>query len=138
MTTALLLDTHASVWWSSGERLSAASRRAIERAARSGSGVFVSPITAWEAARLARSGRFRLPLEPLIWFRSLVSQPGFGMLHLSPEIMIESIDLPGDPPDDPADRFLIATARAHGLRLVTRDTKILDYGESGQVLALEC
>lgn len=85
-----------------------------------------------------RRGRFRLPAEPLIWFRALVAQRGFGMLHLSPEVMIEAIDLPGDPPDDPADRFLIATARQHALRLVTRDTVILEYGEAGHVLTLEC
>jgi PIN domain nuclease of toxin-antitoxin system len=137
-TRALLLDTHAGLWWGTGRKLSAASRKAIERAARRQPGVYLSPITAWEAARLARRGRLRLPLEPLIWFRSLLAQQGFALLHLSPEILIEAVDLPGTPPDDPADRFLIATARQHGLRLVTRDTRILDYGASGHVLTLEC
>jgi len=52
--------------------------------------------------------------------------------------MVAAFDLPGKPPDDPADRFLIATARQHGLRLVTRDALILAYGEAGHVLTLEC
>jgi len=32
---------------------------------------------------------------------------------------------------DPADRFLIATARTHGLVLATRDERILEYAKSG-------
>jgi PIN domain nuclease of toxin-antitoxin system len=57
---------------------------------------------------------------------------------VTPEILIDAVELPGTPPNDPADRFLIATARQHGLRLVTRDALILAYGQGGHVLTLEC
>ena len=43
----------------------------------------------------------------------------------------ESTLLPGHPHGDPADRFLMATARTHGVALATRDEKIIEYGKLG-------
>ena len=51
-----------------------------------------------------------------------------------PEIVTRSRNstfLPGNPPNDPADRITIATARAGGMAVVTRDLKILDYAAGG-------
>jgi PIN domain nuclease of toxin-antitoxin system len=41
-------------------------------------------------------------------------------------------------PRDPADRMVIATARALGLAVMTRDRAILGYAEAGHVQALAC
>jgi PIN domain nuclease of toxin-antitoxin system len=41
---------------------------------------------------------------------------------LTPEIAVASVQLDMHP--DPADRFIVATALAHGAALVTKDTKI--------------
>jgi len=49
----------------------------------------------------------------------------------------ESALLPGEPHGAPADRFLIAAARAKGLVLAARDKTIIDYGNAGDVLVLE-
>ena len=46
--------------------------------------------------------------------------------------------LPGTPPNDPADRILIATARELAATLVTRDRAIIAYGETGNVSVVEC
>jgi PIN domain nuclease of toxin-antitoxin system len=46
--------------------------------------------------------------------------------------------LPGDFHNDPADRFLVATARVMGVALLTRDRKILDYAAAGHVRAIAC
>jgi PIN domain nuclease of toxin-antitoxin system len=46
--------------------------------------------------------------------------------------------LPGPVHGDPADRILIATARALDLTIVTRDSAILDYSARGHVRALPC
>lgn len=100
--------------------------------------MFLSPVTAWEIAQQWSRGRIKLPMPPLEWFHSFCSRDGFGAVDLAVETMVAAFDLPGAPPDDPADRFLIATARRHGLRLVTRDAPILAYGEAGHVLTLEC
>jgi PIN domain nuclease of toxin-antitoxin system len=34
---------------------------------------------------------------------------------------------------DPADRFLLATARVHNLTFLTKDRALLDYGREGYV-----
>lgn len=49
------------------------------------------------------------------------------IVELSPQIALESCDLPGKFHDDPADRIIVATARIHALELITKDKKILDY-----------
>jgi PIN domain nuclease of toxin-antitoxin system len=60
------------------------------------------------------------------------------LLLLDAETALESTQLPDSPHGDPADRFLIAAARIHGLRLVTADRKIRAYGKVGhaQILAI--
>jgi PIN domain nuclease of toxin-antitoxin system len=45
---------------------------------------------------------------------------------------------PGDVHRDPADRFLVATARALDIPIVTRDAAILAYASAGHVRALRC
>ena len=44
-------------------------------------------------------------------------------------VAIEAYALPGRFHADPADRLLVATARVHGLTLVTADKRILKYPE---------
>lgn len=56
------------------------------------------------------------------------------MADLTPDIFIASSFLPGKPPNDPADRILIATARELAATLVTRDRAIIAYGEQGNVV----
>jgi predicted nucleic acid-binding protein len=56
---------------------------------------------------------------------------------LSPAIAVESTRLPGDFHRDPADRFIVATARELGATLVTRDERILRYGAEGFVQVLD-
>jgi PIN domain nuclease of toxin-antitoxin system len=48
------------------------------------------------------------------------------MLDLSPEIAALAFQFPTDFPSDPADRIIAATARAHGLPLVTKDRRLQD------------
>ena len=60
------------------------------------------------------------------------------LAELSPQILIASSFLPGDPPGDPADRILAATAREYGYTLVTRDRPLLDYAKQGHLQALAC
>lgn len=71
-------------------------------------------------------------------FGEVVANAGVWVEALSPEVLIESSFLPGQLHNDPADRILIATARALDLTLVTRDRAILDYAMLGHVRALSC
>ena len=53
-------------------------------------------------------------------------------------VLVVSTTLPRRPPNDPADRIIIATARAFGYVLATRDAAILDYGAQGHVRIVGC
>lgn len=55
------------------------------------------------------------------------------MTGISLDTVVDSVYLPGGFRADPADRFLVATARTLDAVLVTRDEKILRYGRAGNV-----
>jgi PIN domain nuclease of toxin-antitoxin system len=137
-TAPLLLDTHAAVWITEGLPLAAGATEAIDAAYRAGSAIFVSAISAWEVGLLVARNRIGLSARPARWFQKVLAIPGVKLAELTPDILIESSFLPGNPPRDPADRIIIATARDIGATLVTRDRLLLDYGESGQINAIAC
>jgi PIN domain nuclease of toxin-antitoxin system len=133
----LLLDTNATIWLSRDELKASASEK-LDEAARAGVATYLSPITAWEVGQLVSRNRLSLGVTPQRWFARILAMPNVHLAALSPEILIASSFLPGNPPRDPADRILLATARDLGATLVTRDRAILAYGESGQVNTLAC
>jgi PIN domain nuclease of toxin-antitoxin system len=133
---SILLDTHAVLWLMNGELLTESSRRAIEAAATA-NGVFVSPISAWEIAILVRKGRIILSLSPESWFDAMLGT-GIQLAPMPPRTLIASAFLPGDPPGDPADRIIVATARTENLVLMTRDQQLLDYSNQGHLRAQSC
>jgi PIN domain nuclease of toxin-antitoxin system len=135
---SLLLDTHAAIWITEGLPVASAAIEAIDAAYRAGSAIFVSAITAWEVGLLVARNRIGLSARPERWFQKVLAIPGVKLAELTPDILIESSFLPGDPPRDPADRIIIATARDIGATLVTRDRLLLKYGQNGQINALAC
>ena len=82
---------------------------------------------------LASRGRLQLLIRPERWFANLFEIPGVRLADMSPDVLIASSYLPGKPPNDPTDRIIVATARELGATLITRDRKLLDYGEQGHV-----
>ena len=98
----------------------------MEAAATNGL-LYVSVISVWEIALLVRLGK--LALRPTVnsWIRAALSQPGINLLPFTPEIAIDSVNLPEPMHKDPADRILVASARVEGLTLVTRDKQILAF-----------
>jgi PIN domain nuclease of toxin-antitoxin system len=118
--------------------LSLASRSAIRGAQTANLGVYLSPFTAWELGTLVAKGRLHLTLSPEVWFDSLLALPGMRLAALTPQVLIGSTALPGNPPSDPADRIIASTARIYGHRVITRDSKLLDYAAQGHVLATAC
>jgi PIN domain nuclease of toxin-antitoxin system len=135
---SLLLDTHAAIWITEGLPVASAAIEAIDAAYRAGSAIFVSAITAWEVGLLVARNLIGLSARPERWFQKVLAIPGVKLAELTPDILIESSFLPGDPPRDPADRIIIATARDIGATLVTRDRLLLKYGQNGQINALAC
>lgn len=132
----VLLDTHAALWLMNGDLLSVESRQSIDAAASSGR-VFVSPISAWEIATLVRKGRIALSMSPDSWFDTMLTT-GIVLAVMPPRTLIASAFLPGDPPRDPADRIIVATARAENLMLLTRDALLLGYSTKGHLRTLQC
>ena len=131
---ALLLDTHYFVWLQLGitSHLKAPVRRAIDEAAAAGN-LLISAITVWEVAMLLSKGRLELysPVED--WIRTALATPGLSVAPVTPEIAIESCNLPPPFHGDPADRIIVATARKIGARLLTRDRKLIEYGRKRRV-----
>jgi PIN domain nuclease of toxin-antitoxin system len=134
----LLLDTHCWLWAQLGliQRLSKAALQAI-RSAESDGNLRISVISIWELAMLEERGRVALPMNIRTWVDQALSKPGIAITPLTPEIMIESVHLPGELHGDPADRMLTATARVLGATLVTKDDRLLRYSKLRHVRALE-
>jgi len=137
-SSPLLLDTHAAIWIVEEQPIASAALSAIDAAYQAGNAVLVSAITAWEIGMLVSRNRLGLAVRPERWFQRLLAVPGVRLAELSPDILIASSFLPGEPPRDPADRIILATARELGATLITRDSLLLKYGEGGQVSTIKC
>lgn len=138
LVTRLLLDTCAIIWIAMDEPIKPEARAALREASRIGDNVGISPISAWELGLLSAKGRLVATQSPTAIFADVLAAPGVRVEALTPSVLMESSFLPGRLHRDPADRILIATARALDLTLVTRDEAILDYAEQGHVRALAC
>ena len=115
----LLLDTHVFLWWRANDRrLSQRARSAIGEAEI----VFVSAVTAWEAAIKAALGRLRYPDT----VESGAEASGFEKLSITLSHAERAGQLPRHHAD-PFDRMLVAQAQAEGLTLVTRDRRLQRY-----------
>ena len=133
----IVLDTHVLVWSVNDDpRLGAGARTAIEKTARSDR-VAVSAITPWEIALLTERGRLRLGREVATWIETALALPGVYLLPIVPAIAVDSVRLPGEFHSDPADRFIVSTARHHDVPLITADRAILAYSAAGHVLAMD-
>ena len=123
----IVLDTHALLWWASGDTgLSAVAAQAIE-AELNGGQIRVSSISAWELAMLVAKGRIALSMDIGEWL-SVVSQiEAVSFMPVDNEIAVKSVELPGEFHKDPADRIIVATARKLAAPLVTADDKIRGY-----------
>lgn len=109
--------------------------------ARSGNGILVSPVSAWEVGLLHQKGRtngIRFDPDPATWFSRVRSAEGIGTAPLTFEIALSATSLPGSFHGDPADRWLVATARELRIPIVTRDRLILAYADEGHVSAVPC
>ena len=62
--------------------------------------------------------------------------PGLALAAMTPEIAVESCNLFKPFHGDPADRIIVAAARILGARLLTRDSKIREYGRKHHVSLL--
>ena len=122
----LLLDTHVYLRWRfDPAKLSKEQARAIKAATTSFETVGISDITLVEVAMLSRAGAIRLKRSLGELFTDLRNEPMIEVLPITPEIAIEMAALVPIL-RDPSDSIIAATARAHGLRLLTSDLRIIN------------
>ena len=133
----IVLDTHALVWWISGEaQMSSQARATIDNELAGEDGlVLVSAISAWEIALLVQKGRLALSMSVDDWVATASEIDGLRFVPVDAHLAIESTRLPGEFHQDPADRIIVALAMHEGAQLVTADSKILSYGHARTIKA---
>jgi len=120
-----LFDTNA--WLRLAERpetISPAARLRLDEVV----GAFpLSVVSIWEVGLKARKGKLQLTLPLDDWLAEMTRPAFVRLLPVDAAIARLSNTLPGNFHDDPADRFIVATAIKHNLTIVTSDQLILAY-----------
>jgi PIN domain nuclease of toxin-antitoxin system len=120
----LLLDTHIWLWsLAEPQRLS---RRVQQELREQNNELWLSPVSTWEALLLHARGRIRLHGNVRDWVTKATMH--LREAPLTGEIVVAAQELPLQQ-QDPADRFLAATADVLGLTLVTADHRLLGLGK---------
>jgi PIN domain nuclease of toxin-antitoxin system len=114
----ILLDTHVWIWLNAGE-LSLLGDLVDEMRDEP---LAISVVSIWEALLLIEKKRIAVDAEPEFLIRQWLTNP-IQIKPVTSEIAIRSRALPFNH-NDPADRFIGATAFCHGLRLATADAQL--------------
>lgn len=115
----LLLDTHALLWWSSGDdQFSDNARAAI---VDEDNEKLISAATAWEISTKYRLGKLPEAEELVLDMPGYMANQNFIELPITLEHALRAGSLPG-PHTDPFDRMLIAQAIIDDLVLVSNET----------------
>lgn len=139
----LLLDTNAMIWFLAGAPMEAAALYAIA-AAQDAKDLFVSPITAWEAALALTKANNQPNLngqDAATWFRSGRQQIGARLITPGLAVGLEAARVPAVyGHGDPGDCYIIASARIGGHSVVTRDARMrgLDKKHPGYLTVVAC
>lgn len=119
----ILLDTHVLLWWKADS--SRLSRTAAEHL-RTASEILLSPVSCWEVAMLIAKGRVKLDRPTRVWVEDVLAPPKVELAELTAAVAVAAAELP-EFHGDPADRFIVATAQALRVPLVTKDRLIHAY-----------
>lgn len=118
----LLLDTH--IWvWSVLDR-ARLSRRVIAELESPSNEKWLSPISLWEVLTLCQKGRLSLLPNPAEWITNTLSAVPMREAQVTYQVAQET-GLVQLLHRDPADRFLVASARVFDLTLVTADENLI-------------
>jgi PIN domain nuclease of toxin-antitoxin system len=118
----LLLDTHIWIWSvSEPDRLTRRVAKALESAENQ---LWLSPVSIWEAMLLHRKGRLKVPEGFSTWVTRALTITPFTEAPFTFDVAkaLSTVNLPHA---DPADLFLVGSAKAFGLTLVTSDRNLL-------------
>ena len=128
MTEAPLLDTHAWFWWLDGSgRLQRRELQALD-ALPPDRRPSLCAISLWEMSLLVQLGRVTLRQGFDAWIDVAASAATVTILDVTPVIAKELVQIPATFAKDPADRLIVATARALDLSVLTYDAAIRKSG----------
>jgi len=82
--------------------------------------LYLSSISVWEALLLGQKGRIHMKPDPVRWVRQAVANSPVNAAPLNAEIAIVSREMEMES-QDPADRFIIATAKVFNATVITAD-----------------
>lgn len=119
----LLLDTHIWVWSALDRpRLSG---QIINQLQDTGNELWLSPISLWEVVTLAEKHRLTLHPDAATWIAETLKAIPLREAHVTYQVAMETAKVKL-PHRDPADRFLVATARVFDLTLATADERLIN------------
>jgi PIN domain nuclease of toxin-antitoxin system len=127
----LLLDTHVWIW--SQLSLERIGPRVRTKLTSPETELWLSPVSVWEVLLLAERGRLKLRPSPERWVQAFFDKVPIREAALTREVAVRSRAVQLEH-EDPADRFLAATAAVYGLTLLTGDERLL-AGKGYRVLA---
>lgn len=118
-----ILDTHAAIflWEGRVEVFGAASREVLETHE-----LFISPITRLELAYLREIGRITVEPDQILGGLEADARVALTVDDVA-AVVARALDLTWT--RDPFDRLIVATARLHKAKLVTRDRNIQEHVE---------
>ncbi|MFC1612092.1 type II toxin-antitoxin system VapC family toxin [Myxococcota bacterium] len=123
------MDTHVLVWWWAGDsQLPRSYADLLGQLVERGEPAAISDISLWEIAMLVDRGRLEVAATVDTFLSEIEDHAAVQVLPIDGRIAAESTRLGPSFPRDPADRIIGATARCHGLPLMTLDRRIRDSG----------
>jgi PIN domain nuclease of toxin-antitoxin system len=126
-----LLDTHILLW--SLLDPSALSQAVVDELENEANQLWLSPISTWEILILSEKGRIQIDTPPVDWMRNVLSTLPFHEAALNHEVAVQSRSI-SLPHQDPADRFIAASAIVYGLTLITADKNLIKGAVNYSVL----
>jgi PIN domain nuclease of toxin-antitoxin system len=95
--------------------------------------IYVSAISLLEIARKEAKDELVFGMALSKWFQLALPINRVQILEITPEIAIDATRLLAWSHRDPADQIIVATARLHGLKVLTSDSKILKYRQVASI-----
>jgi PIN domain nuclease of toxin-antitoxin system len=118
----ILLDTHVWIW--SHLDPGRIGKRLTQSILDPANELWLSPISLWEFLVLVGKKRLAIPGDPADWIAAALAEAPMNEAPVNHEVALTSRTVKVGH-EDPADRFLAATAAVYDLVLATADERLL-------------
>lgn len=125
--SGVVADTVTIVWWlSDDQRISSTAATALQ-SADDGDGIFISAVTLLDAWYATQKRKDPISIEHLAAMAAVIDDPEVNVHALPITDQVARLAWEPDRVDipDPFDRLILATARVHGMPLLSPDRLLL-------------